>query len=444
MRNMTEGSVTGHLLSFAVPTVLGNLLQLSYNAADSVVVGKYLGENALAAVSTVSPIMTIMVLGVSGISLGASVLMSRFFGAGKEALLKKELATTQVFGFFCSLLVFLAGAALASLVLRLIRVPEAAFGPALLYFRLILLGFPFTFQYNVLAAALRSIGNSVAPVVFLGLSALLNIGLDLGLVAWLQWGIPGAALATVLSQAASCAACAIYLHARVPLLRLEPGQLRIDRQLLGETLESGSLTALQQSAQPIGKVLIQSVINSQGVTAMGAFNAVCRVDDFACIPAQSIGAAIMTCTAQNRGAGRPERLRESIRRGLTIALCYFPLICGTTLLLRRPMMALLTPVGHSEMQQMGTAYLAVKAWCFILPCVLNAMQGYFRGLNRMRMVLLCTLIQISLRTVFVWLLVPRMGITGEAWACLIGWSVQLIFEYAYYFLRIREKERSLC
>lgn len=441
--DMTTGSIVKHLIAYAVPMILGNILQLTYNAVDSIIIGKCLGENSLAAVSTSNPIMTIMVLGASGVGMGASVIISRLYGAGDKKALKREFATTVIFGLFFSLAVFLFGMLLTGNILQWINTPADIMGEAKQYLRIMFVGFLFTFQYNIFSNAMRGIGDSKTPVVFLGISCGINVLLDLLFVATLGMGVIGAGLATVIAEAISVLACMLYIRARVELLRLSREDLHTDRTLLRQTLSIGSLTALQQAAQPVGKVLIQSCINDQGIVAIGAFNAVCRVDDFACIPAQSIGSGIMTCTAQNRGAGLRKRVRESIRYGLITALCYFPIICTVILVFKTPLMRVLTPDGSVEMINMGVKYLSVKAWILVLACIVNAIQGYFRGMAKMSVVLFSTVLQISLRAVCVFLLVPRIGIVGEAWGCMIGWTAQMVWEYAYYFATRRKMEAAI-
>ena len=433
MHDMTKGSISRHLIRYAIPMILGNILQLTYNAVDSVIIGKCLGEEALAAVSTSNPVMTIMILGASGLGIGASVIMSRFYGAKDLEGFRKEFSTTVLFTTFLSFVLFLAGMILSPHILRWINTPAEAYDMAKQYLRIVFVGFLFTFQFNILSHAMRSIGDSKTPVLFLGISCGINIGMDLLFVALLHLGVAGAGLATVISQAISVVLCILWIRKKIPEMRLTRSEYIIDRVLLKETVRSGFLTALQQAAQPVGKVLIQSVINAQGVIAIGAFNAVCRVDDFACIPSQSIGSGIMTCTAQNRGAGNRERVRASFKKGLIVALCYFPIICSATLLLKRAAMKLLTPNESIAMAEAGIAYLSVKAWFFIMPCINNALQGYFRGLGKMTIVLISTLIQISIRTVLVYLLVPKIGITGEAYACFIGWVCMAIFEWGYLY-----------
>ena len=437
-RDMTRGSVTRHLLGYAVPMVLGNIMQLTYNAADSVIISKNLGQDALAAVSVCDPIMTVMVLGASGMGIGASVLMSRFYGAKEREKLRREFSTTLLFGVAFSLVVFLLGLAFAPQLLRLIKTPASSFPQALTYLRVIFVGFLFTFQYNILSSALRSLGDSRAPVWFLGISCAVNICLDLLFVVLLRMGVAGAGLATVIAEAVSVALCVWWIEKRVPDLALRREDLGVDKALLKETVKNGALTALQQAAQPVGKVLIQGTINLQGVTAIDAFNNACRIDDYARIPTQSNGSAIMTCAAQNRGAGQPERVRESFRQGLLIAFVYYPVIFLIVQLLKTPAMRLLSPDESPGIVTLGVEYLTVKAFFFILPGVTNAIQGFFRGMGSMTVVLISTLIQISVRTVLVLLFVPRYGIVAEAWACAAGWLCMIVFEFAVYFVRRRK------
>ena len=427
MKKMTQGSIVRHLLAYALPLILGNFFQLTYNAVDSISIGKFAGEGALAAVSASNPVMTIVILGVSGISIGASVLMSRFFGAGDEASLRREVATTILFGGALSLAVFALGMPLAVPILRLMSVPQEILPMAGTYLRIIFVGFLFTFQYNILAAALRSVGDSRTPVIFLALASVLNGTLDAVFIVVLHWGVAGAGLATVIAEAVSALLCLTYMRRRVPLLRLRLSELRIDRGLLAETVRSGSITALQQACQPVGKLLIQRAINAQGVGMIAAFNAVSRVDDFACIPEQSISSGMMTCVAQNRGAGQTQRVRETLRRGMALELGYGVLICIVTLLGKTPVMRLFAAQDSEQMVVMGVDYLTWMAFFYLLPGLTNGIQGYFRGMGEMKTTLIATAIQISVRTLVVYLLVPRAGLTAAAWACAIGWACMLVY-----------------
>lgn len=432
MRKMTQGSIARHLIAYALPLILGNIFQLTYNAVDSIVIGKFAGENALAAVSAANPVMTIVILGVSGVSIGASVLMSRFYGAGDEDALRREVATTIVFGAIASLVVFAVGWPLSGPVLRLMNVPDEILEMAARYLQVIFVGFLFTFQYNILAAALRSVGDSRTPVVYLALASVMNAGLDVLLVAGLRWGVVGAGVATVAAEGISALLCARHIYRKIPLLHLGLRELKIDRRLLGETVSSGAITALQQACQPIGKALIQSVMNAQGVSVIAAFNAVSRVDDFACIPEQSISSSMMTCIAQNRGAGEHARVGETLRRGMMIEAAYGVLICAAVLLAKEPVMRLFAAQDSMQMVSMGVDYLTLMAFFYILPGITNGIQGYFRGMGEMKTTLVATFIQISIRALVVAVLVPRVGLNGAAWACAIGWSAMLCYTFARY------------
>ena len=439
MRKMTEGSIARHLLAYALPLILGNFFQLTYNAVDSILIGKFAGEGALAAVSAANPVMTIVILGVSGVSIGASVLMSRFYGAGDEDALRREVATTILFGAAASLLVFAVGLALSPYLLALMSVPPEILSQANTYLRIIFVGFLFTFQYNILAAALRSVGDSRTPVIFLAAASVLNGLLDVLFVALLHWGVAGAGLATVIAEGVSALLCAVYMRRHVPLLRLELREMRVDRALLSQTVASGSITALQQACQPVGKLLIQRAINAQGISMIAAFNAVSRVDDFACIPEQSISSGMMTCVAQNRGAGQRERVRRTLRTGMSLELLYGMLICAATLLCRTPVMRLFAAQDSERMVQMGVDYLTWMAFFYLLPGMTTGIQGYFRGMGEMKTTLVATAIQISVRTLVVYLLVPAVGLTAAAWACAIGWCCMLV----YAFVRYRSVSRAM-
>lgn len=440
MKDMTKGKIPSELIRFSIPLILGNLFQLTYNAVDSIIVGRWAGENALAAVGTANPVMNIVILGITGICIGASVLMSEFFGAGRGEQLKRQVSTTLIFGCFFSAVVVLLGVLLSAPVMRALRVPEEIFGDAVVYLRIIFLGMPFTYLYNAVASALRSVGDSRTPVRFLAMASVLNGCLDLVFVAGFGMGVVGAALATDIAEAVSAVLCVVYVYRKVPLLQLKREDIRVDRELLKLTLKHGSITAPQQSCQPIGKLLIQGAINPLGVSTIAAFNAVNRVDDFAFTPEQSISSGMMTFIAQNRGAGKKERVKKGFRYGLLVEAGYWVMICTAILLLKEPLMRLFVSEGDTKMVAPGVEYLSLMAFFYLMPAFTNGIQGFFRGMGNMSITLVSTLIQITFRVVFVYLLVPRMGMTGVAWACLIGWSFMLMAEVPYYFWFKRRHE----
>lgn len=440
MTDMSRGNPHSHLWRYALPLLLGNWLQLSYNAADSIIAGRFIGQEALAAEGIAGPVMNLVILAISGLCIGSGVLMSEAFGGKDMDKLRKTLANTLLFGLLLCCGVALAGILLASQILSLLSVPAAIRDITTTYLRITFLGAPFTFCYNALAAGLKSVGDSKTSLKFLAFSAILNALLDLIFLGLLDFGVICSAVTTVFAEAV-CALLALwYMAAKVPQLTPAQSQWRPDVALLRRILRYGGPTALQQAVQPIGKVLIQGQVNALGVSSIAAFNAVTRMDDFACIPEQSISAAISTFIAQNRGAGKPERIRTSFRAGIRLEFGYWILIGTLVFCMRRPIVSLfLTGDGSGEVIRLGSEYLAVMAFFYLWPAMTNGVQGFFRGMGKMHTTMLGTFIQTSIRTVCTFILAPRIGITGIAFACVIGWSAMLLFEVPYYFITCKKK-----
>ena len=426
VRDMTRGGIFRHLVAFSVPLMLGNLFQLSYNMVDTIVIGRFAGSTALAAVGTCDQIMNLLILGVSGVCIGASVLMGNFFGAGDEERLSSELGTTVVMGLLFALAVMAVGIPLTGGIFRLMQVKPEMMSEATLYLRIIFAGMPFTCLYNIYAAALRSIGDSRTPVRYLVVSCVVNAGLDVALVVGAGLGVLGAALATVIAQALSSALCIRHVNRRVPLLRLGRRALRIDPALARKTLSYGGMTALQQCSQPIGNLVIQGSVNALGVSAAAAFSAVRKIEDIGLLPGRSVATGITAFIAQNRGARDEDRVEQGYRRGMGLELAVGAAMCLVVLLLRRPLMMLFTRDG--DIVENGVRYFNLIGFCYWLPCLTNGLQGYFRGVGRMTVTLLATITQISVRVLATLLLVTSMGIPGVGLACVLGWSAMLGWE----------------
>ena len=443
MTDMTTGNPRALLLRHALPLLLGNWLQLSYNAIDTIIAGRFIGQNALAAEGIAGPVMNLVILAITGLCIGAGVLMSEAFGAKDFNRLQKILANTLLAGFAVCCALALAGILLAERILTFLAVPEEIFGITATYLRITFLGAPFTFCYNALTASLKSVGDADTPLKFLAFSAILNAALDLIFLGILHFGILCSALTTVFAEAVCGGLALRHLVRRAPELCPKRAHWRLDTPLLRQILRYGGPTALQQAIQPVCKVLIQGQVNTLGVSAIAAFNAVTRADDFACIPAQSISSAISTYIAQNRGAGRLARIRTGFRTGIRLELCYWVLIGTLTALLRVPLVSLfVTGDGSDAVITLGSQYLSWMALFYLLPAMTNGVQGFFRGMGKMYTTMLGTFVQASLRTVCTYLLVPRMGLTAIAFSCAIGWCAMLLFEVPYYFFTVRRQTLS--
>jgi len=426
--DMTHGNIPKHLVRFAIPLILGNLFQLSYNAADSIIVGRYVGTNGLAAVGTANPIMNIAMFFIIGICMGASVLMSEFFGQGDIKKLKREVSTTFISGFIFTVIIIIACIILTKPILLMIKTPTIILAASTSYLRIIFCGLVFTFLYNVYAATLRSVGDSKIPLLFLIISSVLNVLMDIIFVVYLHMGVNGAAIATVTAEAISSVLCIAYAYIKVPMLRFTKKELIIDKSLLRITISYSWVTAMQQTCLYIGKVFVQGAVNPLGVESIATFNAVNRVDDFAFVPEQSISNGMTTFLAQNRGANEHERINKGFWYGIKIESVYWLLILGVVYFGAPHIMNLFVPEKDSKVIELGVTYLEMMAFFYLLPSWTNGIQGYFRGMGDLKVTLRSTFIQIVGRVVFIYILAPKFGIVGVALSCLAGWIIMLAYE----------------
>lgn len=434
-KDMTKGAVLPLLIHFTIPLVLGNLLQLTYNAVDSIVVGRYVGKVALAAVGTSNPLMTLMILFIQGICLGAGVLIGTMYGARDDKRLKCQVSTTMIAGLIFSVAMTLLSIGLAPYLLTLLQTDPVILPEAVLYLRIVFCGLIFNFIYNFFASTLRAMGDSRSPLYFLGISAIINILGDLLFVVIFRMGTAGCAISTVLSEGLSCLFCWWYIQKNVPILNLGREWFRFERSLLKETLGYGFVSAMQQSTVQIGKIGIQTIVNTLGVTATAAFSAINRIDDFAYIPEQNIAHAMTSVMAQNRGAGKMERISKTFRVGMGIELIY-GLLAGVVLLgFSRPILMLFTK--DEETIAMGMTYLNLIAFMYLLPSLTNGIQGYFRGIGDMKITLWSSIINFFVRVVCCAGLVFFCGMELDAlpWSYLLGWVAMLFYEFPYLIRR---------
>ncbi len=426
--DFTKGKITPELIRFTVPLVLGNLFQLLYNAVDSMIVGRYVGKEALAAVGTSNPLMTLVILFINGITLGAGILIGTHYGAKDYDTLRRQVSTTMLGGIGFTALVSLAFILLARPIFTLLQVDASVLDLTVSYMRIIFCGLVFTFVYNCLASILRAIGDSTGPLVFLVISAVLNVGGDLLMVVWLKMGSDGAALSTVLCEGVSCLLCLVYLQRKVPLLRLGREWLVFDRSLFRVTVKYGWTSAMQQATVQLGKIGVQAIVNTMGVTAMAAFTIVNRFDDFAMIPQQNIGHAMTSFMAINRGAGKTDRMKAGFWRGMGIELVYGLIVFLVCFAFARPLVSLSTQdplvIDH------GVRYLRLISFLYLLPAVTNGVQGFFRGIGDLRITLISSITNMGVRVLAAALLVFAAGMQMEALplSYLAGWIGMLAVE----------------
>ena len=427
-KDMTSGAITPLLIKFTIPLVLGNLFQLTYNAADSIIVGKFVGEDALAAVGTSNPLMTLAILFINGMCLGAGILVSTAFGAGDTALVERQVSTTAIAGTVFSLAFSAACVLLAHPLLRLLQVPADILPIAVNYLRIVFAGLIFTFFYNFLAATMRALGDSKSALYFLMISSVLNIGGDLFFVQALGWGSEGCALSTVLSEAACCLLCILYIRRKVPVLQLGRRWLVFDGKLLRKTVSYGWASAMQQATVQLGKIAVQAIVNTMGVNAMAAFTAASRIDDFAYTPQQNIGHAMTTLMAQNRGAGKKDRVRQGFRCGMRIELAYGVFIAVVCFAGAPCIMELF--VTDPAVIHLGVRFLRTVSLFYLMPAFTNGIQGFFRGVGDLKVTLVSSTINMAARAAAaaVFVLWWKMEIEALPYSYAFGWLLMLLYE----------------
>ena len=427
-KDMTTGSITPLLVNFTIPLVLGNLFQLTYNAADSIIVGKFVGEDALAAVGTSNPLMTLAILFINGMCLGAGILVSTAFGAGDRDLVERQVSTTAIAGTVFSLAFSLLCILLADPLLCLLQVPAEILPIAVNYLRIVFAGLIFTFFYNVLAATMRALGDSKSALYFLMVSSVLNIGGDLFFVRALGWGSEGCALSTVLSEALCCVLCIVYIRFKVPILQLGRRWLIFDGSLLRKTVSYGWASAMQQATVQLGKIVVQAIVNTMGVNAMAAFTASSRIDDFAYTPQQNIGHAMTTLMAQNEGAGKKDRVRRGFFCGLKIELVYAVIVTALCFFGAEPIIRMFA--DEPEVVELGMRFLKLVSLFYLMPALTNGIQGGFRGLGDLKITLNSSMLNMAGRVAAaaLFVLVLKMDIEALPYSYAVGWILMMIYE----------------
>lgn len=438
-KDLTTGKIMPILVNFTVPLVLGNLFQLTYNAVDSIIVGHFVGKEALAAVGICNPVSTLMILFLNGLCMGASILMGIQYGAKDYETLHRQISTTLLSGAVFSFFLTLVCVIFAVPILLLLQVDPSIMDMTVQYLRIIFLGLMFTFLYNFFSSTLRALGDSASPLYFLIISAILNIFGDLFFVIVLKAGSNGCAISTVLSEALCCLFCIIYIQKKVPILRLGKKWLVFDARLLKKTIAYGWASAMQQATVQMGKIAIQALVNTMGVSVAAAFAVVNRIDDFAITPEQNIAHAMTALMAQNKGAGKNDRMREGFRCGMILELVYGAAVMLICLGFARPLMSLF--VKDEEVIGHGVVYLHLIAVIYILPAVTNALQGFFRGIGDLKVTLMSSFTNMTVRVIAAapMVLLWNFGIEALPYSYLAGWIAMLLVETPL-MLRIYRKK----
>lgn len=426
--DMTAGSPMKILVLYAIPLILGNVCQQLYNTTDAIVVGQFVGKNALAAVGVANPIMSVALFFIIGLCIGISVLQAQVFGSGDYKALKREVSTGLIVGAVLTGVLSLLFMGISSWVLTAIGTPAEIISEADRFLKIIFAGLLCSFLYNYYSSALRAIGDSLTPLVFLILSCFANGALCILFVVVFKWGVAGSAIATVLAQAMAAAACMVYVYFKVPLLRLGLKDLIIDRSLVKKILQFGWVTALQQTCLFLGLLLIQGAVNPLGINSIAAYNAATRIDSFILAPGDSLSNSVATFAAQNKGKGQMLRIIEGYKKGNWIVTLYNVFITATVFLGAEEIMKLFVSSSETEVIQLGAGYLKVISVFYILSGFNNVFQGLFRGVGMLRITFVVTILQMFVRVTLSYLLASHLNITSISYATGAGWIVMFVYE----------------
>lgn len=441
-KDLTKGSIMPMLIKFTIPLILGNIFQLTYNAVDSIIVGRFVGKEALAAVGICNPITTLVILFLNGLCMGASILMGNYFGGKKMDTLSRQISTTMISGMIFSAALAIIAIIFTKPILMLVQVDRSILSITTQYLRIIMLGLIFTFLYNFFSSTLRALGDSATPLYFLIISAVLNVFGDLFFVVVLKAGSNGCAVATVVSEALCCIFCMLYIKFKVPVLCLGKKWLVFDRSLLKKTTSYGWASAMQQATVQLGKIGIQAIINTMGVSVSAAFAVVNRIDDYAYTPEQNIAHGMTAMMAQNKGAGRDDRVIKGFKAGIILEIAYGIIIFFVCFVFARPLMKLFT--SDTEVIRHGVIYLKLISVMYILPALTNGIQGYFRGIGDLKITLLSSFINMGVRVLSAIPLVFAFGMGIEAlpFSYLAGWIGMLIAEVPLLVKNYKEYKRN--
>lgn len=433
MHNMMEGSIYRNLVAFSLPIIIGNIFQQLYNVVDAIVVGRYVGEEAFAAIGVAAPIMSIAIFIMVGVCIGASVLMAQLFGAGDFSRLKREISTAFIAGSIFAAGLSIIFIAFTNTILKLINTPDSMISDAGVYLVTVFAGLVFTILYNLYDAVFRSMGNSRIALIFLVISSVVHVLLDLIFIIVMHMGVFGVGLATVISQGLSALMCAVYGSAKYPILRFSKEDIVIDKPLLKQTIDYGWVAALQQSCIYIGRVLVQSAVNPLGISAIAAFSATTRIDAFILAPGDGGASAVTTFVAQNEGAGKKSRTTGGLKAGIVLLLAYCSVVSAIVYFGAEQLMGMFVGKEGGAVISPGVQYLRVMSFFYVLSGLGNAFQGFFRGIGKIKITFYATFIQIVIRVALSYIFAPGLGLAGAALAVGIGWLSLPVYQGAMYY-----------
>lgn len=441
MKDLTKGNPARLILAFALPVMIGNLFQLFYNLADTRIVGSFLGDTALTAVGATNSLNSLIVGFLTGLANGFGIITARHYGANDQNQVKKSVASVVVLGGGMAVLLTALSVGFLTPLLRVLNTPEQLIGQSAAYFRVILFGLTASILYNGCAAVLRAVGDTVTPLVFLILSTLLNVGLDLLFVCVLKSGIVGAATATVLSQIVSGVLCVLYIRRKYPILHPARADFRVSPWMAGQMLSAGLSMGFMMSLVNFGSVLLQGAINTFGEATILAHTAARRLTELFMLPFSVFGTTMATFSSQNWGAKKPERIRSGILHSLVISWIWCAVVILAIYTMVPALVRLVTGTSTPEVIETASLYLRIDGLFYFVTAGICVLRNSLQGMGDMVTPIFSSLLELFGKLAVVVFLTPRLDYMGVILAEPIVWAIMVI---PLIVVSVKRLRRSRC
>ncbi|TAJ11969.1 MATE family efflux transporter [Marinilabiliaceae bacterium JC017] len=431
MKDLTIGKEAKLIFNFALPMVIGNILQQAYHVVDSIIVGNFLGKEALAAQGASFPIFYTLIAFVIGIGSGATIVISQYFGAKDYTRVKKTIDTIFIFLFFASIVVSIIGISFSHEIFTLLRVEEKIIPIATTYFNIYMLGMVAFFGFNGTSSVLRGLGDSMTPLYFLMIAAVVNIILDILFIVVFKWGIAGVAIATIIAQGGAFLSAAIYLTLRHQIISFRIFSLRFDKALFLQSLKIGLPTGFQQTFVALGLMALIRIVNNFDTNVLAAFTVASRIDSLAAMPALNLASALSAFVGQNLGANKIERIKKGFKATLVMSWVMSFVVMLGVILFGKYIMAVFNQ--DPDVVRHGTNYLVIVSSFYLIFSSMFVIHGALRGAGDTLIPMFITLFSLwIIRIPFAVFLSKHFGVNGIWWAIPIGWSMGLAGSYLYY------------
>ncbi|MDP2889217.1 MAG: MATE family efflux transporter [Bacteroidota bacterium] len=431
MKDFTVGKEAKLILQFSVPLVLGNIFQNLYNIIDSIIVGRYIGKEALGAVGASFPIIFALISLVIGVGSGASTVISQYFGAKKIDEVKRTIDTIFIFFLGSSILVTILGIFFSEHIFILLGLPEDIMPEALSYLNIYLLGMFFFFGFSGISSILRGLGDSKTPLYFMMIATVNNILLDLLFVVVFKWGIQGAAFATILSEGGAFLTAVIYLNKKHPIIKLSFRKYLFDRDIFKSCIRIGLPTGFQQSFVAFGMMAIMSIVNGFGTNAVAAYSAAMRIDSFVKLPAITFSSALSAFVGQNLGAFEERRAKTGLKATLIFSTIYCIVASMLIILFGKHIMSLFTT--DPDVIKIGQDYLLIVSSFYLLFSIMFSFTGFLRGAGATLIPMIATFTALYIVRIPAAIFISGLiGVNGIWWAEPMGTFIGMLMLLVYY------------